>query len=78
MIRSSVVLPQPDGPTKQTSSPALIARSTDCSATKPPNALWIPSRRNASRAAASDIKLASNFSGRCSFTTEDTESTAEG
>ncbi len=39
MMRSSVVLPQPDGPTKHTISPGVIVRSIDCSATNVPNAL---------------------------------------
>src|SRR5438045_4158709 len=43
MIRSSVVLPHPDGPRKQTSSPDSIVRSIDFSATKSPNSLWMPS-----------------------------------
>src|SRR5688500_15330886 len=48
MMRSSVVLPHPDGPTKHTSSPAGTERSTDFSAVKAPNDLWMPSRRSAS------------------------------
>ncbi len=48
MIRSSVVLPQPDGPRKHTSSPGWMTRSIDFSATKSPNALWTDSRRRAS------------------------------
>ncbi len=48
MIRSSVVLPQPEGPRKQTSSPGWMTRSIDFSATKSPNALWTASRRSAS------------------------------
>ena len=31
IMRSSVVLPQPDGPTSTTNSPSSIARSTPCS-----------------------------------------------
>ena len=43
MIRNSVVLPQPDGPRKQTSSPGSIVRSIDLSATKLPKVLLMPS-----------------------------------
>ena len=48
MIRSNVVLPQPEGPTKHTISPAVIVRSIDCSATKLPKALCTASMRSAS------------------------------
>src|SRR5690606_16653305 len=37
MIRSSVVLPQPDGPSKATSSPVSICSDTSSSARKSPN-----------------------------------------
>src|SRR5512147_623583 len=50
MMRSSVVLPQPEGPRKHTSSPGGITRSIDFSATKSPKALCTPSRRRASDA----------------------------
>src|SRR6186713_1215339 len=50
MIRNSVVLPQPEGPRKHTSSPGWMARSIFCSATKLPKALWMPSICNASGA----------------------------
>jgi hypothetical protein len=36
MARSSVVLPQPEGPRKDTNSPAATARLTRCSAWKVP------------------------------------------
>ena len=39
MIRSRVVLPQPDGPRKQTNSPLPVSRSIAFSAVKAPNAL---------------------------------------
>ena len=57
MMRSSVVLPQPDGPTKQTSSPRSIVRSTDCSATKLPKALWMPCSYRAAAAIALILDL---------------------
>ena len=37
MIRSSVVLPDPDGPSRATSSPELICSDTPPSAVKPSN-----------------------------------------
>jgi hypothetical protein len=40
-IRSSVLLPQPDGPSRQTSSPARTSRSTPASAT-----VRLPARLN--------------------------------
>src|SRR5262245_26282137 len=42
MMRSSVVLPQPDGPRKQTNSPCATARSMSSSAVKLPNCLRMP------------------------------------
>ena len=39
MMRSSVVLPQPDGPSKATSSPDSMSRLTLFSAVKSPNCL---------------------------------------
>ena len=41
-MRSAVVLPQPDGPSRLTSSPGSIARSNDSSAAAPANVLRIP------------------------------------
>src|SRR5437868_1515404 len=41
MMRSSVVLPQPEGPRKHTSSPRFTSRLTPLSATKAPNSLRI-------------------------------------
>src|SRR6185369_11778826 len=45
-IRSSVVLPQPEGPRKQTNSPCRIPRLTSCRAVKAPKSLriWRSSR----------------------------------
>src|SRR5580693_9730595 len=40
MTRSSVVLPQPDGPMKETKSPSAISRSTFDSASTSPSAVW--------------------------------------
>ena len=40
-MRSAVVLPQPDGPSRLTSSPGSIARSNDSRATAVPNVLRI-------------------------------------
>src|SRR3954469_24554423 len=37
MIRSSVVLPEPDGPSSASNSPSATLRSTSSSAAKPPN-----------------------------------------
>src|SRR5690606_24396594 len=42
MHRSKVVLPQPEGPSKQTSSPAWISRLTWSRAVKEPNCLCSP------------------------------------
>src|ERR671923_2340151 len=47
MIRRSVVLPQPEGPRKQTSSPGSTDRLTSRSATKPPKCLETPSTLSA-------------------------------
>src|SRR3954466_13103867 len=44
-MRSRVVLPQPDGPRKQTNSPFATSRSMSLSASKDPNDLRMPSRR---------------------------------
>src|SRR6266850_272936 len=41
MMRSSVVLPQPEGPRKQTNSPLRTPRLTSFSATKSPKRLWM-------------------------------------
>ena len=62
MMRSSVVLPQPDGPSSATSSPVGNSRLTSSSATKSPNVLrmlrtsmlmvplvgcsWVPARHS--------------------------------
>jgi len=43
MMRSSVVLPQPDGPSRQTNSPWPTERLTSRSATKLPKCLETPS-----------------------------------
>src|SRR5690606_30531709 len=40
MMRSRVVLPQPDGPSKATSSPLWMSRLMSFSARKAPNCLW--------------------------------------
>src|SRR5262245_19472548 len=55
MMRSSVVLPQPDGPSRQTNSPCATDRLTSRSAEKPPKFLETPSTLSAEalRAAAS-------------------------
>src|SRR6187402_1424622 len=47
-MRSNVVLPQPEGPRKQMSSPWCTPRLTSCSATKLPNSLriWESSRNS--------------------------------
>ncbi len=58
MILSKVVLPQPDGPRKQTSSPEATDRSTERNATKVPKFLSMPSRRKASARADSLISQA--------------------
>src|SRR5471030_895501 len=42
MQRSKVVLPQPDGPSRQTSSPAATSRETLSSAVKAPKRLRTP------------------------------------
>src|SRR6476660_4597325 len=39
MMRSSVVLPQPEGPRKQTNSPLRMPGSISCRAVKPPKSL---------------------------------------
>src|SRR3569833_2231764 len=39
MIRSSVVLPEPEGPSSASNSPSLTLRSTPSRAAKPPNFL---------------------------------------
>src|SRR4051812_49935013 len=36
-MRSVVLLPHPDGPTRTTNSPAATVRSTPCTATTPPS-----------------------------------------
>ncbi|MNN80500.1 hypothetical protein D3C81_1972400 [compost metagenome] len=41
MQRNSVVLPQPDGPSRHTSSPAAMSRETSLSAVKAPKRLWM-------------------------------------
>src|SRR5215208_6575846 len=48
MMRSSVVLPQPDGPRRQTNSPWLTARLTSRRATKLPKCFETPSTASAS------------------------------
>ena len=48
MMRSNVVLPQPDGPRRQTNSPWLTARLTSRSAAKLPKCLETPSTAKAS------------------------------
>src|SRR4029079_16318162 len=54
MTRNSVVLPQPDGPRKQTNSPSSMSMLTPSSAVTPANAFEIPrSERKAARRAAS-------------------------
>src|SRR5258706_2813484 len=45
MMRSSVVLPHPDGPRKQTNSPCATSRRMSRSAVKAPKSLRIPSSR---------------------------------
>ena len=52
MMRRSVVLPQPEGPRKQMSSPARTARLTSFRATKLPNSLRMCSRTRKSGAEA--------------------------
>src|ERR671923_1451235 len=47
MMRRSVVLPQPEGPRKQTSSPCATERLTSRRATKPPKVLQTPSTARA-------------------------------
>src|SRR5438477_439616 len=47
MIRSSVVLPQPLGPRKQTNSPSPTSSVTRSRATTAPNRLAMPSRATA-------------------------------
>jgi hypothetical protein len=42
MARSSVVLPQPDGPRKQTNSPSAISSEMSSSAVNAPNFLVSP------------------------------------
>src|SRR5262245_29099724 len=44
IIRSSVVFPQPDGPSRKNNSPALIVRSIESTATVPPKCLLKPLR----------------------------------
>src|SRR5580765_176631 len=51
-MRSKVVLPQPDGPRKQTNSPCSIVRSMSESAWKVPNDFRMPFRRRYSVMAA--------------------------
>ena len=41
MIRSRVVLPEPDGPSRATNSPVATVRLTSRKAAKPPNVLLI-------------------------------------
>src|SRR5262249_10441263 len=41
--RSVVVLPHPDGPSRETNSPSATSRSTPCTAVTPPNTLLSPS-----------------------------------
>src|SRR5688500_19002455 len=48
MIRSSVVLPQPEGPSRQTNSPCATERLTPRSATKAPKCFSTPSTLSAS------------------------------
>src|SRR5687767_850090 len=45
MMRSSVVLPQPEGPRKQTNSPLAMSRSMPDSALNAPNSLRMPASR---------------------------------
>jgi hypothetical protein len=45
MARSKVVLPQPEGPRKQTNSPGKISSETSLSAVKAPNCLTSRSMR---------------------------------
>ena len=72
MIRSNVVLPQPDGPRKQTSSPASIVRSIDFSATKVPKVLFMPSSRTAAEEACGEITFyAPANDGGCPVMTDD-------
>src|SRR5262249_58261 len=62
MTRNSVVLPQPDGPMKETNSPAAIARSTLLSASTLPSAVSkVSDTPRASTASAADAEGASTF-----------------
>ena len=56
IIRSTVDLPEPDGPSSVSSSPRSISRSRDWTASISPNCLCTPSSRTAAeaRAVASD------------------------
>src|SRR5512139_733253 len=45
MMRSVVVLPQPDGPSRTTVSPAAMERSSGCSATVPSSNVFLQERR---------------------------------
>src|SRR3954467_416785 len=56
IIRSSVVLPQPDGPSRETNSPEATARSTSATASCVPNRLLRRSRAS-SATAAGDLPL---------------------
>src|SRR6476659_7592158 len=62
MIRSSVVLPQPEGPRKQTNSPLRMPRSISCRAVKPPKSLRMR-RSSRSRSAVTPTRLGSALFG---------------
>ena len=50
IIRSTVDLPEPDGPSSVSSSPRSILRSIEWTAWISPNCLWTPSSRTAAEA----------------------------
>ncbi len=52
-IRSSVVLPQPDGPSSAKNSPARISSDSRSTARKPPNCFTTDSMRSSGMSAAS-------------------------
>src|SRR5919206_2456193 len=54
--RSTVVLPEPDGPTSTSSSPSAISRSTASTATVPPGKTLVTSLRTTS-AIATSVRL---------------------
>ncbi len=59
IIRSIVVLPEPEGPRRAKNSPSTMSRSMSSTATTSPKVLVTPTRRTAGVAALASVTLCS-------------------